>query len=590
MAITTDLVDLHTIETTPTSGEATGYAVGGTPSVDTDYPVQGTQHLSATMTKTGLASIMVDNGAGITWTSGWSFLVWGTWLPAAACDTDTNGGLRVLVGSDLSNFRVWYVGGRDFGRYPYGGWQNFAVDPEETPAATVGTPGTTYRWAGFAVSVATAVARGNPLGLDAVRYGRCEIRVNGTETFASMATTNDASAARWGLFQEEAGSYRWKGLMTLGYSSTVSFTDSNKNIVIDNTRRVKAAFNRIEVRQSGSSVSWTGINIQALGTVSKGQFEAIDNATITLTGCSFTDMDTFVFQSNSTIIGTVFRRCGQITQGSATFNGGSLVTNSTAAVALLANNIDNVSDTEFRSSGTGHAIELTAAHAAGSYTLTNVDFTGYAGTDGSTGNEAIYNNSGGAVTINISGGNTPSIRNGTGATTTIVAGSVTVTLTVTNVAGTAIQDATVLIYATAGGPFPSADTVTIANSGTTATVTHTAHGLATNDKVLIKGASHAQNRGVFSITVTGVDTYTYTMGSAPGSNPTGTITSTFVLLSGLTSALGQLSMSRVFSSDQPIAGWARKSSGSPYYKTGQVASTVDSGLGANLTALLIADE
>jgi hypothetical protein len=80
------------------------------------------------------------------------------------------------------------------------------------------------------------------------------------------------------------------------------------------------------------------------------------------------------------------------------------------------------------------------------------------------------------------------------------------------------------------------------------------------------------------------------MASAPGSNPTGTITSTFVVLSGLTNAQGQLTMSRVFPNDQPITGWARKSSAAPYYKQGPISGSVDSGTGATLTALLIADE
>jgi hypothetical protein len=70
-------------------------------------------------------------------------------------------------------------------------------------------------------------------------------------------------------------------------------------------------------------------------------------------------------------------------------------------------------------------------------------------------------------------------------------------------------------------------TVTISNSGTTATVTHTAHGRNSGDRALIAGASLSANNGVFTITSTGANTYTYTMGSSPGSSPTGTITATF---------------------------------------------------------------
>jgi hypothetical protein len=114
--------------------------------------------------------------------------------------------------------------------------------------------------------------------------------------------------------------------------------------------------------------------------------------------------------------------------------------------------------------------------------------------------------------------------------------------------------------------------------------------MLTGDKVLIEGASHTANRGVFTITVTGPNAYTYTMASAPGSNPTGTIKATWAALYGTTDANGEISMSRVFSVDQPIAGWARKSTSAPYYKTGPVSGTIDSALGASLTALLLSDE
>jgi hypothetical protein len=86
-----------------------------------------------------------------------------------------------------------------------------------------------------------------------------------------------------------------------------------------------------------------------------------------------------------------------------------------------SNNMDGV---VFNSDGTGHAIEITAP---GAYTFTALEFNGYdAGTDangGSTGNanSAIYNNSGGAVTITVVDGATPSVRDGTGASTTVVA-------------------------------------------------------------------------------------------------------------------------------------------------------------------------
>jgi hypothetical protein len=114
--------------------------------------------------------------------------------------------------------------------------------------------------------------------------------------------------------------------------------------------------------------------------------------------------------------------------------------------------------------------------------------------------------------------------------------------------------------------------------------------MLTNDKSLINGASIDANNGVYAITVTSENQYTYTMGSSPGSNPTGTITATWTALYGTTDANGQISMSRVFSVNQPVSGWARKSTSAPYYKTGPISGTIDSGTGASLTALLLSDE
>jgi hypothetical protein len=168
---------------------------------------------------------------------------------------------------------------------------------------------------------------------------------------------------------------------------------------------------------------------------------------------------------------------------------------------------------------------------------------------------------------------------------------VPVTVTAITDTGTPIPSAAVSLYAKdATGDLPYQETVTITNSGTTATVAHPAHGMSTDDKVLIDGASIDDNNGVHSIVVTSINQYIYLMGSSPGSNPTGTITSTWTALYGTTDANGQISMSRVFSVDQPVSGWARKSTSAPYYKTGPISGTIDTDLGVSLTALLLSDE
>jgi hypothetical protein len=431
---TTDLNDICLMETGDSFEEFNGYALGDNAALETDWYLQGSSCASdEANNKTGVGhSIGFDYGSTITFNSGDVFLGWIMCMAGNAMDTFANGGYRVLMGSSTSVFYGWYVGGRDFGRNPYGGWVNVAVDPTATPQDTGnGTP-TTWQHFGVAFKMTSGISKGRPLCADAFRYGRAELILtagdlsNGYATFTGAAAQNDASANRWGLLQSEGTGFLWKGLLTLGTSGTaVDMRDSNVNVTIDDCPRTYAAFNRIEVNNSGSNVEWTGVNFVALNAsgVSIGQFEMIDNAVVDLDGCSFTDMSTFIFQSNAIVNGTTFRRCGQVTQGGADFDG-CLFDQSAAAVALLVSNPNNVDDCRFVSDGTGHAIELTSACAGNSYTAVDWFVSGYASSNGSTGNEVIYNNSGGAVTINVDGGSGATAltyRNGTGASTSIVA-------------------------------------------------------------------------------------------------------------------------------------------------------------------------
>lgn len=602
MAAASYTTDLATFDLVDAAGAveptATGWtSLGTTVTVpDTDDFIQGTGCGSG-QCKTGVGGLLSNFGSGITIPTDGAVLFWLKYDAAGGLDTYANGGLRTMIGSALNAF--YWVSQAGSNTYQYGGWVNYAMaDPAAITVSTVGSPSSTRQYAGCAYNAPSSVpSKGNPFKMDAMRYGRCELRINGGDsgsgyaTFPGAATENDTTTNRWGLMQAIAGGYQWKGLLTLGYSSAVDFRDSNRNIVVQDTPNVTANFNKIEIRQASSRVDWTNINFSALGTVSRGRFECIDDADVNIDTCTFTDMGTFIFKSVSTILTSTFRRCDLITTGGATFTGCTFAQTNDSAKAVTVSSPANaalISNSTFISSGTKHGLEITGT--AANITLTNNTWTGYAGSDGSTGNEAIYVNiASGSMNLTISGGSVPSIRTA-GCAVTVISGAVSVTATVTTTTGTAISGARVFVRAASGGPFPYNASVTISNSGTTATVTHTGHGLATNDKVVIYGASHVANNGVFAITNTGTNTYTYTMGSAPGSSPTGTITSTFVVLEGDTNGSGQVTMSRVFASAQPISGWARKSSTAPYYKTGPINGTVSSSTGAELSAVLVADQ
>lgn len=140
--------------------------------------------------------------------------------------------------------------------------------------------------------------------------------------------------------------------------------------------------------------------------------------------------------------------------------------------------------------------------------------------------------------------------------------------------GTAIQSARVLVTADSGGDLPYQDSVSITRSGSTATVTHTAHGLRTGLKVYIEGANQEEYNGVHTITVTGANAYTYTVSGTPSTPATGTITSTSVIIDASSDVDGEVTINHRYTSSQPIVGKARKASSSPYYKTGNLSGTI----------------
>lgn len=134
---------------------------------------------------------------------------------------------------------------------------------------------------------------------------------------------------------------------------------------------------------------------------------------------------TVTLQSAVSLDNVSFISCPAFTQNSALLSNCSF-TDTKVGVAAVGDGAD-ITDCAFASSGTGHALEI--GGSAGTVTLDGNTFTGYAGSDGSTGNEAIYVNiASGTVTINILGGvATPSVR--TAGATIVKNNNRTVTLT-----------------------------------------------------------------------------------------------------------------------------------------------------------------
>ncbi len=453
---TTDLQTYNDCSSATGWAEATNMtAANGSGEVDGDLAIYSTVCYTESQRKAGLSSL-VYTGTEPTWTSGWAYFIWSKMFAPNSLSTESNGGIRVLIGSTSANYYGHYIGGSD--TYEYGGWANYAVDPEFTPRdQTQGSPTGTWNTLGMGWNLPTsAPQKGNCLNVDIMRYGRGESRFtngdlgNGYATFAGFAAVNDnATTGRWGLIQEIQGGYLYKGFMSLGLTATsVDFRDENTSITIDNTTKVISTFNKIEVHNASSNIEMIRISFVSLGTISPGSFEVIDNATILLDSCSFTDMSTFKFQSQTTTQTVTWSRCDYVVQSGSTIEG-CIFSESIGSISLYVDDLDNVSTCNFISDGINHAMELSQAHSGNSYTITDFTYEGYASPSsppytGTTGNEVIYNNSAGHVELTVDGGDTPSIRNGVGSTTSLVT-SVILSFSVKDESGNPISGATAYI-------------------------------------------------------------------------------------------------------------------------------------------------
>jgi len=147
----------------------------------------------------------------------------------------------------------------------------------------------------------------------------------------------------------------------------------------------------------------------------------------------------------------------------------------------------------------------------------------------------------------------------------------------------------VLLLADTGGPLPANDSVTITRAGSVATVSHTSHGLLSGQSVKIIGAEQKDYNGIHEITVTSSNAYTYTVSGSPDTPATGTITSTAVILHDVTDSNGKVASEIDYTSTQPVVGYARKATSSPYYRQSDVITSIPED-GLYETVLLIPDE
>lgn len=440
------------------SANAVGSYVGSTsPALDTDVKVQGTGSIAEQLTNSR-RYVMFDAGA----TQDWSNNVFYVWLNCGVVgllDTKANGGMTIrFAGPTDSDFFEFYVGGSD--SWPTaveGGWVQFVVDIEGTPSNTGGTPPATTAiqkvgWSGVTASVMTKVS--DNTWLDEIRRlpdGSPGIIVEGRSggatdwTFADIVTQLGTGAGT--LKNGPGGAFVLNTPIQFGINDTTThgFTDTNQIVLWDDqefaptdlyglsalgnsggttnvTLGVKTGTGDdatgaqgVTFAASSTGVRWTmdfddpdldGINLYGCTLIHGGDFQ-LDDVAVSVISSLYIDC------SSATVSNSEQLRCKVIDANTAD-----------GVAFMTTDDLTDIVFCEFEFSD-GHAVELTTPIVA-SQTSKGNKFTGY-GLAG-TNDAALYNNAGGAVTVGVTdGGDTPTVRNGASASTT-VNNAVTVTV------------------------------------------------------------------------------------------------------------------------------------------------------------------
>lgn len=421
----------------------------------------------------------------------------------AALDTTTNGGLMIQVGDTATtvNRIGFHVAGSDKlafthfdGPIP---WQCLVID-----TATLSSFSQTVFSGSFANLALTAVTKlgvafktlAKSIGgsvncfIDICYYMNpslndgCAISVTGGTSGDPGTFTQIAAADRGvgdvsggtavyavGIIRElGTGLYGLQGPIRFGNATGTSsswFEDKNvaiafedrdfqttkyKIVIVDNGTGTTTFKLGTKIGTGSSATGGDGCSL-TVPTGVGGLFDAATDTDVTdvfIYGSTFSGFSNGIkLRTGHEFIGCTVNTSGTIEAGGATLVN-TAVAASTATRALLwdvnADTSSKLDGMSFSSSGTGHAIEL-GTNCPSEITFNNITFSSYATSNGSTGNECLYNNSQKSITINISGGDVPTYRNGTSASTTIVS-SVPVSITVVDVTNTPIQTAQVAVY------------------------------------------------------------------------------------------------------------------------------------------------
>lgn len=332
-----------------------------------------------------------------------------------------------------------------------------------------------YFGAVFAFSASTA--KNENCGLDAIDIGTGLYLVGGDgadpdAVWQDFADEDEGTVAnRWGYARNADGG----GILAYGNWRIGTNDDSTSTATVFNDttavitwldHMANAGFNTVTVDLGSASTTVTDGSLH----ISAGSTATVDSrADYTVTGTAGTgtfshnlrNFRNITYTSACTVTGDI--ECADLTQGGATLTGATIRCNSAVNVAVCDDfTIGDTTDLTVVQAGAGHFVDLgtISSNTTVNWTVTTVGFpNGTAGSPATTtsnGNETIVCsvNSGITLTINVaSGASTPSVENNGLGNVDIVAGQVTLTVTVQDInTASKLQNARVYVTADSGGP------------------------------------------------------------------------------------------------------------------------------------------
>lgn len=457
-AYTEDLTDIDLAES-DTGWTTINFSGGGGAALDfgPDLAMQGVNSVLRQVSGHDRGGIYNNGATAGAVAAGVHIFQWLFTANPGLTDTIQNTGVCVIAGSGTGAVVRFHVDGNDtFGAAGrvgkcYAFRYNNTANSSPPYRTLTGSPGATPAYFGGSCNISQST-KGLNFGLDAVRYGTGAYLTAGELisagdgsdnpcTFDGFATENDYNDVtngynRWGIFTKVGNSYELQGRFVIGQNNSkvatlCRFRDSDVGIVFVDTIHSETDFTQVIIDHASTRVEWTNVNFTALGTHNPGRV-VVNNATtpVIVVGGVWTGIGITTLRAGCDITNLTWRATDQITLNSATLDG-CLIENNTAAAAIIATTLDDITGCTFVSDGTGYAVDLGTISSTQSMAWDNSD-SGYAATDGSTGNETIKVTiaSPNVLTINVAAGaTTPTIHKvGTG-TVNVVAGQVALTLT-----------------------------------------------------------------------------------------------------------------------------------------------------------------